>query len=193
MQVTHSPTQNSYKPLTTGGFLNPYSIVGEFGLREGMSIVDFGSGSGYFTILLSQKAGDAGRVYALDVLESALDSVRSKARVSNVNNVETIRADVEVIGSTGLSDNSQDFILMANILFQSRKKENIMKEAERILKNGGSLVVIDWMKDIGGIGPPENLRMDEIQMKSLITDAGFIFQSNINAGEFHYGMKFSKL
>jgi len=187
------PTHNSYRPAATGGFLNPYSIVGEFGLRQGMSVVDFGSGSGYFTILLAEKVGENGKVYALDVLESALDSVRSKAKAGNVDNIETIRADLEVMGGTGLPDSSQDFVLIANALFQSRKKEDIIREAKRILKDRGSLVIIDWMKNVGGIGPPEDLRMDETQIKSLVNDVGFILQGEINAGRFHYGIKFSKL
>ena len=59
--------------------MNPGKIVSEFGVSEGMSVADFGSGAGYFTILLGQQVGKDGKVYALDVQEPPLYSVRAKA------------------------------------------------------------------------------------------------------------------
>jgi ubiquinone/menaquinone biosynthesis C-methylase UbiE len=175
-----------------GGFLNPTSIVGDFGLRKGMSIADFGSGSGYFTILLGERVGQSGKVYAIDVLESALDSVRSKAQISNLNNIETIRADLEIIGGSGLFDNSQDIVLVANALFQVNNKINMIKEAGRILKSGGFIILIDWKKGSGGFGPPNDLRMNDVEIKNIIEGIGFYFERSIQAGRFHYGMIFRK-
>lgn len=183
----------------TGGFMNPDKIAGEFGIREGMTIADFGSGAGYFTILLGQKVGVSGKVYALDIQESALDNVRVKAKAAGLENIETVRSNLEVAGSSGLADNSQDMVLLANILFQSEKKKEIIKEATRVLKSGSFLVVIDWKRAAGampdgrqGFGPPDSLRTDEIAMRSLILGEGLVFENDIDAGQFHYGMKFKK-
>lgn len=176
----------------TGGFMNPDKIVGGFGIKEGMMIADFGSGAGYFTILLGQRVGKDGKVFALDIQESALDNVRVKAKAAGLENVETIRSNLEVSGSSGLADNSQDMVLLANILFQSEQKTEIVKEAARILKSGGSLVVIDWKRAAGGFGPPDNLRTDEIALRSLILGEGLVFENDIDAGQFHYGLKFKK-
>ncbi len=178
--------------LGTGGFMNPDKIVAGFGIKEGMMVADFGSGAGYFTILLGQRVGKDGKVFALDIQESALDNVRVKAKSSGLENVETIRANLEILGSSSLIDNSQDIVLLANILFQSEQKPEIIKEAIRVLKNGGFLVVIDWKRAAGGFGPPDNLRTDEITMRSLVTGEGLVFESDIDAGQFHYGMKFKK-
>lgn len=176
----------------TGGFLDPDKIASEFGIKEGMTIADFGSGAGYFTILLAQKVGKDGKVFALDILETALDNVRVKAKGAGLDNVETTRANLEVLGGSGLADNSQDIVLLANIFFQSDKKGEIIKEAKRVLKNGGSIVVIDWKRGAGGFGPPDNLRTDEIAMRSLVMGESFSFEKEIDAGQFHYGMIFHK-
>src|SRR3990167_7199549 len=128
MEMTATPIVGSCNPLSTGGFLNPDSIVNEFGVREGMNIADFGSGAGYFPILMAERAGKEGRVYALDIMESALDSVREKAKAAGLENIEMIRTNLEVVGSSGLADQSQDIVLLANILFQSDKKSDIVKE-----------------------------------------------------------------
>jgi len=192
MQAMNMPGSVLPDSKGTGGFLNPDKIVSEFGIKEGMIIADFGSGAGYFTILLAQRVGTGGKVFALDIQESALDNVRVRAKAAGLENVETIRSNLEVLGSSGLADNSQDIVLLANILFQSEQKGDIVKEAKRVLKEGGSLVVIDWKMGAGGFGPPDNLRTDEIAMRSLVMGEGLALEKEIDAGQFHYGMIFKK-
>ena len=172
--------------------MHPENIAREFGVGEGMTVADFGSGAGYFTIILGQMVGEGGKVYALDIQETALDNVRVKARAVGLKNVETIRTNLEVLGSSGLPDNSQDMVLLANILFQSDQKADIIGEAKRVLKNGGRLVLIDWKFGTGGFGPPDQLRTDDVAMRSLVTGEGLIFEKSIDAGQFHYGMSFKK-
>jgi len=186
------PTSGLGTNLGTGGFMNPDKIAGEFGIGSGMVVADFGSGAGYFTILMGQKVGENGKVYALDIQESALDNVRVKAKSAGLENIEMIRANLEVPGGSGLADNSQDMVLLANILFQSDLKVEIVKEAVRVLKSGGFFVVIDWKRATGGFGPPDNLRTDDIAMRSLVLGEGLVFENNIDAGQFHYGLKFRK-
>lgn len=179
-------------PVGTGGFLNPDKVADSFGIKEGMKIADFGSGSGYFTISLAQRVGPSGRVYGLDVVESALDSVRAKARVKGLNNIETIRANLETIGSSGLGNESQDIVLLANILFQSNKKEDILNEAKRVLKSGGKIIIIDWNKGTGGFGPPDDHRVDPVAMEETAKNTGFVYEYPIDAGRFHFGIIFTK-
>ncbi len=176
----------------TGGFLNPNKIVFEFGLREGMNAADFGCGAGYFTILMAKIVGETGRVAALDVVETALDSVKTKATAASVENIQTIRTDLEVVGSSGLADEYQDFVLLANILFQSSKKELIIREGIRVLKKGGHLVIIDWDKGTNGFGPPDDLRTDQNKMRFMAVAEGLVFSKDIDAGSFHYGIVFNK-
>jgi ubiquinone/menaquinone biosynthesis C-methylase UbiE len=188
-----NPTNTTSQPLPdTGGFLDLEDTINEFNISEGMNIANFGCGAGYFTVYLAQKTGPGGNVYAIDVQESALDSVRSKAKLSGVSNIEAIRADLEVLSSSKLLENSQDIVLMANILFQSNKKENILKEGMRILKNGGELVIVEWKKDSGSFGPPNDLRLDEKELSRMAEGLGFKSERSIRAGKFHFGIVFKK-
>lgn len=179
-------------PVGTGGFLNPDLIVENFGIEEGMKVTDFGSGSGYFTILMAKKTGEAGLVTAVDILESALDIVRSKTKSEGLRNIQTIRSNLEVYGSSGIQSDSQDFVLLANVLFQSDQKDDIIKEAHRALKEKGTLVIIDWKKGTGGFGPPDNFRLDSLAMQSLAANNSFEFIGFLDVGAFHYGLKFIK-
>ncbi|MBI2064041.1 MAG: class I SAM-dependent methyltransferase [Candidatus Yanofskybacteria bacterium] len=178
----------------TGGFMDPNSIVGYFGLTEGMRVADFGSGAGYFTILMAKRVGDGGVVTAVDILDSSLETLRAKAKMDGLGNIRTVRADIGMLGGSGLVENSQDIILLANILFQNADKRPIIAEARRTLKPGGSIIVIDWRKGTDGFGPPDDLRTDEEEMKQLvIANDGIQYTGEIDAGIFHYGMIFRKI
>ena len=190
-QVLAVPISSGSYPVGTGGFLNPDRIVDELHIQEGMQIADFGSGSGYFTISMGERVGSSGKVHALDVQEDKLDDVRVKAGVKNLENIETIRADLEVLGSSSLPDNSQDIVLLANILFQSDKKAEIFKEAMRILKKEGTMIVIDWKKGTGSFGPPDGRRTDDLEMISMAEKSNFKLKSKLDAGQFHYGLIFT--
>lgn len=179
-------------PTLTDNFLNPEAVVGEFGVQPGMQVADFGSGAGHIAILIAQRIGENGKLVALDILEDKLDAVRVKAKAAGLNNVETVRANLEVIGSTGLPDDSQDLVVLVNILFQSQKKSEIFKEAKRVLKPAGRLVLVEWKKAAGGFGPPDELRIDEAAMQSLLTAEGLAFEHNFSAGQYHYGLSFKK-
>lgn len=176
----------------TGGFIDPQVIVENFNINEGMKIADFGCGSGYFTLVLAKKTGLEGRVYALDILESALDHVKAKARADGIENIEFIRTNLEVLGGSSLPNESQDIVLLANILFQSDKDEDIIKEAKRILKTGGEIIIIDWKKGSGGFGPPDDLRQEEEALKALTDKNGLTFERPLNTGQFHFGLVFKK-
>lgn len=173
--------------------MNPEAIVESFRLQSGMKVADLGSGSGYFSILIAKKVGENGLVTAVDIMESTLETVRAKASAMGLKNLQTVRADLEVLGATGLPDGSQDLVLLANVLFQSSKKEAIIQESKRILVPGGQIILIDWKKEVNsGLGPPQNLKTSPEELQAMLTKEGLSFVRNINAGEYHFGMTFKK-
>ncbi len=175
-----------------GGFLNVQKIIGSLGIQPGMSVADFGSGSGYFSIPLARQVGPEGKVFALDIQESALEIVRAKAKAMGLANLEAVRGNLEVSGGSTLGDNSQDIVFMANILFQSAKAQDIIREAKRVLKSGGRLLIVEWRKGAGGIGLPDHMRVDEQTVKQTIVQEGLSFVTGLDAGQFHYGLVFKK-
>lgn len=178
----------------SGGFMDPGRIASSFGLSQGMRVADFGSGAGYFTILMAKLLGDSGLVTAVDLMNPALETLRAKAKMEGLGNIQTVRSNLEVLGSSGLANDSQDMVLMANLLFQNSNKESIISEARRVVRPGGSIIVIDWRKRAGGFGPPDELRTDEEEMKRLVMgNDGFQFVGPIDAGIFHYGLIFKKI
>lgn len=175
------------------GFINPEAIVEGFGLQAGMKAADFGSGAGHFSLAMAKKVGPSGVITAVDILESTLQVLRAKAAAGGLNNVQTVRADLEVVGGTGLPDQSQQLVLIANVLFQSQKQAEIIREAKRTLDTGGRLAVIEWKKSSAGLGPPMEIRLDTEQVKTLVASEGFSLIQEINVGAWHFGLMFRKV
>ncbi len=173
--------------------MDPQRIAGHFGVTPGMKIADFGSGAGYFTIILGKIVGENGVVSAIDIMDSALETLRAKAKAEGLRNIETVRSNLEIQGGSGLNNDSQDMVLLANILFQNPDKAPIIAEAKRVLKPNGNLIVIDWQKGTNGFGPPDNLRTSSEEMRQLVVGNGFQFANEIDAGNFHFGLIFRKV
>lgn len=172
-------------------FLNPTNLLDQVEIKEGFVVADFGAGSGDFSISLAKKVGSPGIVNSIDVRESSLGSVRSKAKLSGLLNIFLKKADLEQIGSSGLKDESQDVVLVANILFHVKEQSSVLGEVFRVLKPNGALIFADWKKD-AYLAQKKELRMSEEEVKTFIESAGFHFQKDLDAGRFHVGLLFKK-
>ncbi len=146
-----------------------------------MKVADFGSGSGEVAVMIARIVGADGVVTAIDVLPSALESLAARAAHENLQNIQAVRADLEVPGSSRLPDASQDVVYLGNILWQSPKKSEILAEAVRVLKSGGVLAVVEWRD-----------RIPQQELKELLAATGLQEIIDFPAGTYHYGMKGKK-
>lgn len=169
------------------GFVNPQELVARIGVRAGMRVADFGSGSGEIAVIIAKIIGKDGVVTAIDVLQSAIESVQARAKSAALENIVPVRANLEISGNSKLDDNSQDAVFMANILWQSGKKLEILQEAARVLKSGGIAAMVEWERE-GTAGPPPEMRIGKEELKTLLNSAGLSFTEVFPAGGFHYAL-----
>lgn len=173
-------------------FLEPDRIVRSFGLEAGDHVADFGAGHGYFTIPMARLVGGDGKVYAVDIQKSVLDIIRARAKIEHLLNIEPVWADLDEPGGSKLKDKFIDFVVIANILFQAEKKEDLFREAYRILRQGGRLAAVEWNEVPTSVGPPMNLRVKKEAAKSMALTSGLEFAKEFDAGSHHYGLLFKK-
>jgi len=176
----------------TGGFLHPQKVLMQLSIKEGMRVADFGCGHGYFAIPVAKIVGAEGKVFAIDVLSDALEAVRSRAQMENILNIETLRGNLEMPGGSKIAPNSVDLVLIHNVLFQSQKKSDIIKEAKQVLKPGGTLDLIDWLTEKNAIGPQDGWRISSSEAQKLVESEGLKFERSFDAGEYHFGLIFIK-
>lgn len=173
--------------------LDPAKILGRLGIKTGHHLADLGcGGAGHFIIPAAHLLGDDTIIYAVDILKSVLRSVTSKARLEGVSNIKPIWSNLEIVGATKIRKNSLDFALLINVLFQSKQHENILKEALRLLKDKGKLLIVDWHKISSSFGPPSDDRVSTKEIKAKAKKVGFKLVDEFKAGNYHFGLIFKK-
>ena len=171
-------------------FLEPQKIIKQIDLKEDWRVAEFGCGTGGFTIALA-RALLKGIVYALDIQEGPLSALTSRARLEGLPNIKTIQCDLEEPQGSTLQDDSLDLVLVTNILFQLENKKTMLKEARRIVRVGGKVIIIDWKTD-SPFGPVQGrVSLKEVQEIMLIKlDMKLV--EEIDAGTYHWGAIFIK-
>lgn len=172
-------------------FLNVDKITSQLDVSLNETIADFGSGYGFFAVAFAKVVGPSGQVFAIDILPTALEAVRSQAKIEGLFNIKIIQGNLEKPNGSTLSETSCDLVFIANVLFQVPDKISLLEEAKRILKAGGRLVVLEWKPYIS-LGPKKESRMGEAELKQLILSCGFSEVKTIDVGSHHYGFIFRK-
>ena len=126
--------------------LNVENVLSNLDIKDAMLGAEFGCGSAVFSLSLAKKLAK-GRVYALDIQEEKLSALKGRAVIENVGNIITILCDLEAPNGSTLQADYLDVVLIPNMLFQAENKDAIITEGFRILKSGGQLLVVDWLKE----------------------------------------------
>jgi len=172
-------------------FINIDRVANQLNIKPNMTVADFGAGHGFFSIAFGKIVGPSGKVFSVDVLAESLEAIRSRAKLEGLFNIKIIRGDLERLRGSTLENESCDAVFIANVLFQVQNKQGLISEANRILKKGGELAVIEWKPYIG-LGPKKEHRLSEEELKQLVLSAGFSESQPIDVGSHHYGFIFKK-
>ena len=168
---------------------DPQIVLGAIGIRKGMTLVDLGSGPGFFTIPMAQATGENGVVYAVDSDPSMLGYLTDNIVKSGVKNriIRIISGDV---CDTGLPGSSVDVAFFANVFHEVENKEAFLKEIKRICKPTAYVVDVDWKKVQTEGGPPLKIRLSEEEAIKLLSKRGFAILKKMDAGPKHYELIF---
>lgn len=172
-------------------FAEPEKILKQFGIREDMIIADLGAGSGFYSILAAQMA-PKGKVYAVEVIQDYLTTIKNKIKGANLTNIECIWGNIEKIGGTKIADKIADAVIASNILFQVENKDNFIVEAKRILKPAGKVLLVDWADQSSPLGPNRATLIPKEKAREMFEKKGFMLEREIDAGAHHYGMILKK-
>lgn len=182
-------------PSTKNSYLfDIEKIISKIKPSEGQKIADLGCGNfGFFVWPLAKLVGRKGSIYAVDVLKSSLEEIRRKALKDNFPQVKAVWSNLEMFKATNIETNSLDAALLVNVLHQSEKKGDILREALRMLKRGGQLMIIEWGNGESPLGPKPDRRVRLEALRLATSKLGLEIKTEFLAGPYHYGLILNKI
>ena len=163
--------------LASLGCGNPTALAQ---LNAGETVLDLGSGGGIDVLLSARRVGPTGKAYGLDMTDEMLALARDNQQKAGVENVEFLKGEIEHIP---LPDNSVDVVISNCVINLSGDKDQVLREAFRVLKPGGRFAVSDVV--VRGEVPDDIRRnmllwvgciagaLEDTQYMAKLTNAGF--------------------
>lgn len=168
-------------------------ILNKIAVGEGQKVAELGCGNfGYFVFPVANLIGPKGCLFAVDILKNTLEDIKKRAMFENIQQIKTIWSNLEIFKGTKIESTSLDHALLINILHQSNKKVEILRESVRMLKTGGHLLIVEWKNIASPIGPEINKRVNKKNVKDAAPKLGLMLESEFEVGPYHYGLIFHK-
>ena len=182
-------------PILPSGkeLIDPYFVLNQARIAEGMTVADFGCGTlGHYVFPAARLVDAEGKVYAVDIQKGVLNSIDGRSKFESVHNVEAIWGDIERDHGVAIKDNKCDIVLIINNLYLAKNKDQMFTETKRVLKNGGKLVIVDWIATKTPFGPPVGDRVSKVRVVEVLKKLGLSKVADFKAGDYHYGLVFKK-
>ena len=135
------------------------AILPRMRLEKSHTLVDLGSGIGYFSIPISSLVK---RVVAVDLEPKMHEVLAARIRERSLRNIDLLRAQITALP---ILDSSVEHVLAAFVYHEVDSPRDLMAEGARILRTRSAMTVIDFQKRETSIGPPVSERKTPDQIR----------------------------
>jgi len=112
-------------------------------VAPGGAVADVGAGNGFFTVRLADAVGEAGLVYAVDISEGVLRSLRERVDRDGLGNVKVVAGETD---DPRLPETGVDAVLINNAYHEMDAHQAMLGHLLKALRPGGRLVIVDQVE-----------------------------------------------
>ena len=171
-----SPERDAYQ--------QPQKVLDYLGDLQGLTIMDIGAGSGYFSVKLAEKGA---KVIAADVDDEFQEFLQKRIEKNNLTNIETRKLPYD---SPNLKEEEVDMVLIVNTYHHIESRPDYFRKVKKGIKSNGELVVIDFYKSDIPVGPPLGHKISMDVVINELKKAGYTsFQVNVDLLQYQYIIK----
>jgi SAM-dependent methyltransferase len=176
----------------------PGETLRRLGLSSDDSVVEIGSGNGYFA-LSTARIVDPAPVYALDLDTRLLEELEHLADRNGIDNVVPVHGDARSLPDH--VPDAIDTVLIANTFHGIESPAAFTEDVVAVLADGGRFVVVNWQDrprettTVAGEprGPPTDLRLAPDETRAIVEGAADVTLSrHIELPPYHYALVFDR-
>ena len=159
-------------------------ILSYLPLEPEQTVADIGGGTGYFTLPLAARL-TRGKLYAVDISQEMLDTLKGRLVEIGVKNVELVKSEETDIP---LPPASLDGALLVFVLHENDDRVAFLKMVKRLLKPGAWVGLVEWAKRDMPVGPLLAIRIAPAEARALAAQVGLTAVAEQPIGENFYFM-----
>jgi predicted methyltransferase len=169
-----------------------FQVVEALALEPGMRVADVGAGTGLYTMLFARAVGDTGKVYAVDISPTFVESIKARAEAYRVDNIIGI---VNAEHSAELPPGAVDLVFLADTYHHFAYPQSMLRSMHQALVPGGTLAIIDFRRQPGFSSPwiMGHVRAGREQVIDEVQRAGFAYVDEPLDLRTNYFLRFRKL
>lgn len=149
---------------------NPSKLLAALQLQPGQTVADIGCGNGFYTLLMAEKVGPAGKVYAVDIQPEMLQLLGKRAKAAGLDNI------VPVLSSPAdpkLPPDAIDLILLVDVYHEFAYPEQMLASMRNALSPDGVVALAEYRLEDPRIPIKLLHKMSKKQIRKEYEPAGF--------------------
>ena len=170
----HHETKPTGAGKSSFGLIDSAKFFRELDLKKRAIFLDVACGRGAYSLAASDIIGKDGQVYAVDLWEEGILSLRKETVSKGIQNIATFVSDAAQ--NIPVENDCVDVCLMATVLHDfvgDKVDRQVMKEIVRVMKSKAMLAIVEFKKKDGPPGPPKPIRLSPEEVVKIVSAFGF--------------------
>jgi ubiquinone/menaquinone biosynthesis C-methylase UbiE len=163
--------------------LQPQKTLMRVGLNKGMTFVDIGAGTGFFSRAASEIVGTKGIVYALDMSQEMIEVIKKNGVADNM------RVMLSAEYRLPLPDALADVSLLSTVLHENTDVKGLLAEVARVMKPSGKLAIIEWKKQDEEMGPAKEERLGLEELMPQLSSYDIVDHGDLTGSHYYVVMR----